>query len=97
LVYCKVHRASFRLFEDLVVIFLVLEKEIRNVEEGVSIQPNVHESRLHPGKHPADAALIDPPQQPHVSVALIIHFHQLVVFHDSQLRLVRRRRDEHLL
>jgi hypothetical protein len=93
----KADRARLRLFEDLVVIFLVLEKEIRNVEEGVSLQSDVHESRLHPGKHPADAAFIDPAHQPHVRIALKIHFHQLVVFHYGQLRLVRRRRDKHLL
>ena len=78
----------FRLFENLVVIFLVLEKEIRNVEESIPVQPDVHESRLHPGKHPADTAFIDSAYQPHIRIALKIHFHQLVVFHDGQLRLV---------
>ena len=76
----------FRLFENLVVIFLVL-KEIRNVEKSIPVQPDVHECRLHPGKHPADTPFIDSPYQPHIRISLKIHFHQLVVFHDGQLRL----------
>ena len=87
----------FRLFENFVEFFLVLEEEIRNVEKGISVEADVHECRLHPGQHPADSPFIDSSYQPHIRISLKIHFHQLVVFHDGQLRLVRRRRDIDLL
>jgi hypothetical protein len=93
----KADGIRFRFFENLVVIFLVLKEEIRNVEESISVQPDSHEGRLHSRKHPADTAFIDSSYQPDIRISLKIHFHQLVVFHDGQLRLVRRRRDIHLL
>src|SRR5689334_16739374 len=49
---------SFYRSNDVVVIFLVFQK-IADVEEGVAIQPDVYEGRLHAGKHACYTAFVD--------------------------------------
>ena len=44
--------------DDVVVIFEIF-KEVADVKEGVTIEADVHEGRLHAGKHARHAAFVD--------------------------------------
>ena len=44
--------------DDVVVVFEIFE-EVADVKEGVAIEADVHEGRLHAGKHARDAAFVD--------------------------------------
>ena len=79
------------------VVLLGVFVEIGNVEEGVTIEADVHEGRLHAGQDPADPPFINPADQPRLRVALEVDFHQAVVFQHRDLRLMRRRGNEQLL
>ncbi len=89
--------ARFGFLEDLVVLFLVLVKEVGNIEEGVALEADVHKRGLHAGEHTADAALVNAADQADVGVPFEINLDQLVVFQHGDLRLVRRRGNIHLL
>jgi hypothetical protein len=43
---------------DVVVVFQIFE-EVSDVEEGVAIESNFDEGRLHAGQHASDAAFVD--------------------------------------
>ena len=44
---------------DDVIQFLDIFEEIGDVEEGVAIEADIDEGRLHAGKHASDAAFVD--------------------------------------
>ena len=44
--------------DDVVVVFEIFE-EVADVEEGVAIEADIHEGRLHAGQHARDAAFVD--------------------------------------
>jgi hypothetical protein len=79
------------------VIFVRVFEKIGDVQEGVAVKPDVHESGLHAGQHPAHAAFVNPAHQADVGIPLIENFYQIVFFKHSHLRLVRRRGDKQLL
>jgi hypothetical protein len=87
----KARGTGFSFLEDLVVLFLIFGEEIGYVEESIPFQPDIHERRLHAGQDAAHSPLVNTPRQAYIRVALVIHFHQLVVFQHGDLRLVRRR------
>jgi hypothetical protein len=45
---------------QILVVLFQLHK-VGNIEEGVALQADVDEGRLHSGKHPGYAALVDGP------------------------------------
>jgi hypothetical protein len=72
----------------LFAIFLLFQ-EIGDVKEGVAFKANIDEGRLHSGKHPGYAALVDGPCQGVFVFAFVVDFGELVVFENRQPRLVR--------
>jgi hypothetical protein len=85
-----------RLGENPLVLVGVLQ-EVGNVKEGITFQPDVHKRRLHARQDTTNAALVDSTHQPDIDVALVVHFNNLVVLHETNLRLMGRRRDKQLL
>jgi hypothetical protein len=78
------------------VVFQFLE-EIGDVEEGIPVEADVYEGRLHPGENPGDLTLVDTPHQPRFLFSLHIKFNNLVVLQQRDLGLVRRRGNNHFL
>jgi hypothetical protein len=50
---------ALRLVDDDALELLLLVEEVGDVEEGVALQPDVDEGRLHAGQHAHDAPLVD--------------------------------------
>ncbi len=67
--------------------------EISNVEEGIALQADIHEARLHPRKNPGDAAVVNGAGERVFVLALVIDFGEGFVFDDCQPRLMRRAGD----
>ena len=57
-----------------VIVVLEIFENVANVEEGVAIEPDVNESRLHSGEHAGDAAFVDTANQREFFFALNINF-----------------------
>ena len=57
----------------VIVIFEIFEN-VADVQEGVAVKPDVHESGLHAGKHPRDPALVDTADQRELFFALDVNF-----------------------
>jgi hypothetical protein len=70
------------------LIFLVIFEEIGNVQEGIAFQANVHERRLHAGKHPRNPAFMNTTRQRVFLLALKINFDKLIVFEYRHASLV---------
>jgi hypothetical protein len=81
---------------DLVEI-LVLFKEVGNVKEGIPLQAQIDECRLHPGKNSCNAAFVNAPCQGVLIGALKKRFYQQIIFKDCHLGLVPVGRDHHFL
>ena len=47
-----------------------LLEDVGGVEEGVALEAEVHEGRLHPGQHAGDPPLVDAAHDPAVRLAL---------------------------
>jgi hypothetical protein len=80
-------RAVDNLLEFLLV-FLLFE-EVRHIEEGVAFEPYVDECRLHSGKNPGHATLVDRTCERVFVLTLKINFVELLVFHDRHFGFVR--------
>jgi hypothetical protein len=78
------------------VIFFDPFQEIRDVQKGISLQPDIYEGRLHPGQNTRDSTLADAPGQTMFLFALEIHLDDLPVFQNRDLGLVAGSRDHHL-
>ncbi len=57
-----------------VIVILKIFENVTDVQEGVAVKPDVHESGLHAGKHPRDAALVDTADQRELFFALDVNF-----------------------
>jgi hypothetical protein len=58
----------------VIVIFKIFEN-VADVQEGVAIQTNVHESRLHSGKDASDFTFVDAADEGELFFALDINFY----------------------
>jgi hypothetical protein len=66
---------------QFVGFFLVFHlKEVSDVKEGVSLEPNVNKCRLHAGEHACDAAVVNRPRQGVLVFAFVVNFRELIVF-----------------
>src|SRR6267154_2217966 len=63
-----------RLGAMAVVIVLEVFENVADVQEGVAIEPNVHERGLHTREHACDPALVDATNQRELFLALDINF-----------------------
>src|SRR5215510_153794 len=72
---------------NLFVLFSVF-KEIRNVEESVSVEADVHESRLHAGKDFRYFTFINIADDPLRAVPLDIKLNEFVVLENGELRFL---------
>ena len=57
----------------VIVIFKIFEN-VADVQEGIAVEPDVHESGLHARKHPRNAALVDTTDQRELFFALDVNF-----------------------
>jgi hypothetical protein len=57
-----------------VLVVLQVFENIANVEEGIAIETDVHESRLHPGKDAGDFSLVDTADQREFFFAFDVDF-----------------------
>jgi hypothetical protein len=57
----------------VIVIFQILEN-VADVQEGVAVEPDIYEGRLHARKHPRDPALINTTDQRELFFALDVNF-----------------------
>ncbi len=57
----------------VIVIFEVFE-DVADVQECVAVQPDIHERRLHTGKHAGDPAFVDAADQRELFFALDVNF-----------------------
>src|SRR5579885_479868 len=78
--------------DDLVVLLVVLEK-VRDIEECVALQPDVHKRRLHAGQHPRHPAFVDASRQRVFVLALEIDFDYLVILDHRHLGFPAGSRD----
>jgi hypothetical protein len=85
-----------RLVDLQLVHRLHVGRHIAHIEEGVALQPHVHERGLHAGQHPRHPALVDVAYQTPVPVPLDEDLRQPVVFQHRDPRLVRIALDQHL-
>jgi len=72
----------FRVADYTIIFFAVLEK-IRDIEESVAFQADIHESRLHPRQNACDAALIDASGERMFVFPLDVNLGHLTVFGDG--------------
>ena len=63
------------------VVLIPGEEHVPGVEEGVLLEADVHEGRLHARQHVLDLAQIDVPHQPFRPVLLHIELHGDAVLH----------------
>ncbi len=68
-------------------------EEVGDVEEGVALEADVHEARLHAGEDAGYAAVVDGTGEGVFVLALVIDFGECFVFDDGQTRLMRRAGD----
>jgi hypothetical protein len=80
---------------DLVVL-LVFIKEIRDVQEGVALEADIHKGGLHAGQDTRDASLVDAAGQRILVGPLEVDFDQLVVFQDGHFGFVAGARNDQL-
>ncbi len=64
--------------------------EVRDVEEGVALQANVHEGGLHAGQDAGDSAVIDGAGEGVFVLALVVDLGEGVAFDDGEPGLMRR-------
>ena len=64
--------------------------KISDIEEGVAVEADIDERRLHAGKHARHFAVVDGAGEGVFVLALVIDLSELVVFKDGQTRFVRR-------
>jgi hypothetical protein len=57
-----------------VIVILEILENVADVQEGVAIKPDVHESGLHARKHPRDTAFVDTADQRELFFALDVNF-----------------------
>ncbi len=57
----------------VVIVFEIFEN-VADVQEGVAIQPDIHERGLHSREHACDPALVDTANQRELFFALDINF-----------------------
>jgi hypothetical protein len=57
-----------------VIVILKIFENVADVQEGVAVKSDVHESGLHARKHPRDAALVDTADQRELFFALDVNF-----------------------
>ena len=69
----------FNAGDDLVVLFVVFEK-VGNVKEGVAVQPDIDECRLHAGQHAGDSSFVNAASERIFVLALMIDLSYEVVF-----------------
>ncbi len=79
----------------LIVLFQL--HKVGNVEEGIALQANVNEGRLHARQHAGYAAFVDGPCQRVFIFAFEVDFGEKIVFHQAHLGFVGRGRDKQLL
>ena len=66
---------------EFVRLFLVFEfQEVRYVEEGVALEPNIDKCRLHAGQNAGDLSVVDRTGQRVFIFAFVIDFRELIVF-----------------
>ena len=69
------HRGGKRHFMRVVVIVIFkIFEDVADVQEGVAIQTDVDESRLHSRKDPSDVAFVDAADEGELFFALDINF-----------------------
>jgi hypothetical protein len=71
--------------------------DLSDVEEGVALEPDVDEGRLHPGEHLRHPPFVDVADHAALILALDEDFDDLVVLEYGDARVVRPRGDDHLL
>jgi hypothetical protein len=57
----------------MIVVFKIFE-DVTDIEEGVSVETDVHESRLHTGKDACDFAFVDASDEGEFLFALDVDF-----------------------
>jgi hypothetical protein len=57
-----------------VIVILKIFENVADVQEGVAVKPDVHESGLHARKHPRDPAFVDTADQRELFFALDVNF-----------------------
>jgi hypothetical protein len=68
-------RCSVRLRVPVaVIVILKIFENVADVQEGVAVKPDVHESGLHTRKHPRDTAFVDTADQRELFFALDVNF-----------------------
>ena len=79
---------------DNTVVFVVIFKEVGDIEERVALQSNVYECGLHAGQYPGDASFVNTACEGILFFTLVENLHQLVVFKDRHSCLVAPRCDD---
>jgi hypothetical protein len=83
--------AVARLFDALVLFrILLLFQEVSDVQEGVSLQAQIDECRLHAGKYARYFSLIDGAGERVLILAFVVDLGKLIVLDDRQPRFMRR-------
>jgi len=59
----------------VVIVILEIFENVADVQEGVAIQTNVHESRLHSRKDAGDFAFVDAADEGELFFALDVNFY----------------------
>jgi hypothetical protein len=57
-----------------VIVILEIFENVADVQEGVAVQADIHECRLHAGKNASDSAFVDAADQRELFFALDINF-----------------------
>ena len=81
---------DFYIAEFAVFVLVLQVEEVGDVEEGVALEADIHEGRLHAGQNARDAALVDGAGQSVFVFPLEIDFGELVVFDQCHLGFMRR-------
>ncbi len=76
------------------VVFVVVFKEIGDVEKRVPFESDVYKCGLHPGQHACDAPFVDAAGEGILFFALVENFDELVVFEDRYSCFVAPRGDD---
>jgi len=64
-----------RLMRVVVIVIFKIFENVADIQKGVAIQADVHESRLHSGKDASDFALVDAADEGELFFALDINFY----------------------
>jgi len=88
------HAAGRRDDVGQIVVVLFQLHEVGDVEEGVALQADVDEGRLHAGKDASDATFVDGSCQGVLILALKIDFREQIVFDQAHFGFVGGGRDK---